>query len=96
MALRTTRHSNPATAALSLASNRASKCRLLRRDADQADAEGRDYGAQLRRIADGYAESLSRDVAEWIGGTVAGTNASDQTCERLHEIVASARVASAT
>jgi hypothetical protein len=91
MALLAARHRDPESAALSIASNRASKCRKLRESADQADAEGKDCGAQLRRIADRNAESLFYDVREWIGGTVAGTNASDQTCELLHEIVARAR-----
>jgi hypothetical protein len=91
MALLNARHDEPVTAALSIAANRASKCELLRADSDRADAEGKDYGPQLRRIADRYAKNLSYDVAEWIGSTVAGTNASDRVCERLHEIVARAR-----
>lgn len=64
--------------ALSVAENRASKCRMLRREGNGD-------------IADKYAESLFYDVREWIGSTVEGTNASDDVCARLHEIVASAR-----
>lgn len=73
-----TRHEDEVTAALSIAANRASKCQLLRRQGYPG-------------IADRYARNLFFDVRQWIGETVAGNNASDQTCERLHEIVASAR-----
>lgn len=82
-------HRDPETAALSIAASRASKCQKLRGEA--REVEDVEYAAQLVKIADRYAESLFYDVREWIGGTVDGTNASDQTCERLHEIVASAR-----
>lgn len=77
------RHRDPATAALSVAASRADKAARLR-------AEG------LASVADRYADNLFYDVREWIAGTVAGTNASDQTCERLHAEVACARGESAS
>jgi hypothetical protein len=89
MALLNARHPDPETAALSIAANRASKCELLRAEAAKtSDAE---HAAWLIKMADRYASDLFFDVREWIGSTSAGTNASDQVCERLHEIVARAR-----
>lgn len=89
MALLHARHSDPTTAALSIAASRASKCKMIR--AEAAASSDAEYAATLVRMADKSAERLFYDVREWISSTVAGTNASDQTCERLHEIVESAR-----
>lgn len=72
------KHPDPESAALSVAANRASKCQLLRREG-------------LTDMADRNAKHLFYDVREWIASTVAGTNASDQTCAMLHNIVARAR-----
>lgn len=89
MALLNTRHRDPESAAISIANNRASKCELLRDAAAKTD--DREHGARLIARADRYATDLFYDVREWVASTVAGTNASDQTCERLHEAVARAR-----
>lgn len=83
MSLLNTRHRDPESAALSVAASRATKAARLR-------AVGH------TKLADRYAESLFYDVRAWIGGTVAGTNASDQTCERLHAEAARARGQSAS
>jgi hypothetical protein len=100
MALLNTRHQDPLSAAVSLAENRADKCCLLREGADQADAEGRHYGAQLRRIADRAVWRLFYDVRAFVGHEYAelarGEQVPDHVCERLHAAVAHARGESAT
>lgn len=78
MALLNVKHRDPENAAMSVAFNRAGKAQRLRREGYTA-------------IADRYTESLFHDVREWIATTVAGTNASDQTCQQLHRAVAQAR-----
>lgn len=77
MTLLRTTHDNIETAALSVTACRASKCRKLR-ESGHAD------------IADRYAVNLFYDVREFVG-THDTDEISDQTCERLHAIVASAR-----
>lgn len=77
MSLLNTKHEDIESAALNIAANRASKCKLLR-------SRGHDD------MADRYARNLFYDVREFVG-THDDWEISDQTCERLHEIVAEAR-----
>lgn len=88
MSLLGTRHANPETAALSIATNRASKIDKLRTEADTLIVDGGTYeqSARLLRMADHNANSLRRDIADWLGNTAAGKRANAHTVAQLFMI----------
>lgn len=90
MTLLAARHENPETAALSVASNRASKIDALRAEVMREVAKGTTktdaYARRLERIASDNSASLRRDIADWLGKTAAGKRASDQTIAQLFKI----------
>lgn len=95
MTLLVAKHDNLLSAAMSVAESRASKAQLVRENAAKADADGKPYGDQLRRIADRSARRLFEDVREFVAYEYAqrahGEQVPDNVCEQLHTAVARAR-----